>query len=49
MRKIKIVGARIIWRICGIHWRIGNAVMDILGYDNYVKIMKLQQERGLKE
>ena len=49
MRKIKIIGARIIWRICGIHWRIGNAVMDIFGEDNYIKIMKLIKGRGEKE
>lgn len=49
MHKIKVIGAKIIWRICAIHWRIGNAVMDILGYDNYLKVMNLQKEGGKKK
>lgn len=45
MRKIKIIVSKIIWKLCGVHWKVGNKVMDILGYDNYIKVMDLQREK----
>lgn len=42
MRKFKIIISKIIWKIAGISPKWGNRVMDILGYENYCKVMKYQ-------
>lgn len=44
MKKIKSLVARIIWKIAGISPKAGNAVMDILGDENYVKVMNHQKQ-----
>ncbi len=38
--KIKTIICKIVWKICGIHWRVGNFVMDLLGYERYVNVME---------
>ena len=45
MRKLKIMISKIIWKIAGISPKMGNRVMDILGYENYCKVMRYQSER----
>lgn len=44
MTKIKILISKLIWKIAGISPNVGNKVMDILGYDNYVKVMRNQSK-----
>lgn len=34
--------AKIIWKIAAISPEWGNRVMDIIGYNNYVKVAKLK-------
>ena len=38
--KIKKLGAELIRKICCISPEWGNKVMDILGYENYCKVVK---------
>lgn len=45
MRKLKIAFANLIWKIAGISPKMGNMVMDILGYENYCKVAKCQTIR----
>ena len=42
MRKLKIIISKLIWKIAAISPKWGNRVMDILGYENYCKVMKYQ-------
>lgn len=42
MRKIKIMIANLIWRFCKISPKTGNFVMDLVGWNNYIKISKLK-------
>lgn len=48
MRKLKIVISKLIWKIAGISPEWGNRVMDILGDDNYYKVMRYQEEKLFK-
>lgn len=43
MKKIKIVISKIIWRICKISPKWGNRIMDLIGYENYIKVSKYQK------
>lgn len=43
MLKLKIIISKIIWKIAGISPKWGNRVMDILGYENYIKVSKYQK------
>lgn len=45
MHKFKVMISKLIWRIAGISPRCGNQVMDILGYENYCKVMRYQQDK----
>ena len=45
MRKIKIIFSKLIWKIAGFSSKWGNRVMDILGYENYCKVMRYQKEK----
>ena len=45
MRKLKIIISKLIWKIAGISSKCGNQVMDILGYENYCKVMNYQREK----
>ena len=40
---MKRLVAKLIWKVAGISPKMGNRVMDIIGYDNYVKVMKYQK------
>lgn len=42
MKQIKIIVSKIIWKVAGISPEWGNRVMDILGYNNYIKVAKYQ-------
>ena len=43
MRTFKIIISKLIWKMAGLSSNCGNKVMDILGYDNYIKIMRYQK------
>lgn len=45
MKKIKVMISKLIWKVAGISPKMGNLVMDILGDDNYVKVMNYANER----
>ena len=42
MKKFKIIISNLIWRVARVSPECGNRVMDILGYENYCKVAKLQ-------
>ena len=39
---LKIAVSKVLWKIAGVSPKMGNLVMDIIGYDNYCKVMKYQ-------
>lgn len=39
MLKLKIIISKLIWKVAAISPEWGNRVMDILGYNNYCKVM----------
>lgn len=41
---IKVDVAKRLWEIAGISPEHGNALMDLIGYDNYVNVMNLHKE-----
>ena len=43
MLKLKIKISKLIWKVAAISPEWGNRVMDILGYENYCKVMKYQK------
>ena len=43
----KVEVAKLIWEIAGKSAEYGNAVMDVIGYDAYKNVMKLQKENPL--
>lgn len=43
MMKLKIIISKLIWKVAGISPKWGCRVMDILGYENYCKVMKYQK------
>ena len=40
---LKIAVSKVLWKIAGVSPKMGNLVMDIIGYDNYCKVMKYQR------
>lgn len=44
MHWLKRMISKLIWKIAGISPAMGNRVMDILGEENYCKVMKYQAE-----
>lgn len=42
MRAVKIIISKLLWKVAGISSDWGNRVMDILGYENYCKVMYYQ-------
>ena len=42
MLKLKIAFANLIWKMAGISPKMGNIVMDVLGYENYCKVARCQ-------
>lgn len=51
MKKLKLIFAKLIRKICCISPEWGNRVMDILGYERYCKVIKLafSDEEVIKE
>ncbi len=43
MLKLKIIISKLIWKVAAISPEWGNRVMDILGYNNYCKVMRYQR------
>ena len=43
MLKLTIIISKLIWKVSGISPDWGNRVMDILGYNNYCKVMRYQR------
>lgn len=43
MLKLKIIISKLIWKVAAISPDWGNRVMDILGYNNYCKVMRYQR------
>ena len=43
MLRLKIVVSKALWKIAGYSPKMGNLVMDIIGYDNYCKVMRYQR------
>lgn len=43
MLKLTIIISKLIWKVAGISPDWGNRVMDILGYQNYCKVMRYQR------
>ena len=39
IKKFKVMISKLIWKVAGISPKMGNLVMDILGDDNYAKVM----------
>lgn len=46
IKKFKKFIANLLWKIAGISPEMGNLVMDILGYDKYLWVMKNQSING---
>lgn len=44
MKWLKKKVSKILWKIAGISPACGNLIMDILGYENYCKVMKYQAD-----
>lgn len=42
MFRIKVIMSKLIWKVAAISPEWGNRVMDILGYNNYFKVMLYQ-------
>lgn len=43
MLKLTIIISKLIWTVAGISPDWGNRIMDILGYNNYCKVMRYQR------
>ena len=44
MKWLKRKVAKLFWKICGISPNWGNRVMDLIGYENYCKVMWYEDE-----
>lgn len=45
IRKIKVIISKLIWKVAGISPKMGNLVMDILGDENYCKVMNYANKK----